>query len=183
MSQEVREKLKEENLCTHFILPLMKINKFSFVPSNFVNCYLNRSGTLVFVEVLDTLLVSRSALDLHYAFQGIRKRGETFVLVYRVTSAWTQDVQLFIKGKYSKMGKPAKDFIRKHSGLNYKKKEFGKARVTDARLLALEKHPMLKNMWENLVDVTITNESELLSIPGDESFMELEEFEEKTQSE
>ncbi len=185
MSEAVISKLKEENLCTHFILPLIKLNKFSFIPSNFVNCYINRSGTFIFVEVSDFLLVPRATKERHPAIIGFIKE-ERNLLVYQIPNTWHRDVHLFIEGKYSKMSKPAKHFIRKHSTLSYKKKLRGQPRVTDARLLALEKHPMLKEMWENTLSnnrsqVYLDEGAELLSIPGEGSFIELSDFKVETQ--
>lgn len=184
MSETVIDKLKEENLCTHFILPLIKLNKFSFISSNFVNCYINREKTLLFVQVLDLALIPRKSTDLHPAFFNVFK-SDTIVIVFRLPNMWNQDVQLFIEGKYSKMSEPAKECIRKYSGLAYKRKQRNKPRTTDLRLLALERHTLLKNMWEKeLTNITGTQRSvvvlpddaELLSIPGEETFMELSDL-------
>ncbi len=177
MSQTLINELKDENLCTHFVLPLLKLNKFSFTSSNFVNCYLTEDGSKIIVNVVDTTLVSRKAIRHKNYFSSLPTDNSTY-LVYFVPVQWKSDVSLFMQGKFSMMSKHAKEVIRRFSGLNYKQKG-----LTDGRLLALDKHPVLKNMWENeLTNVTgsqrsiveLDEDMELLSIPGKQSYINLE---------
>lgn len=185
MSQALIDELKRENLCTHFVLPLLKLNKFSFIASNFVNCYLSPDGITVLVQVMDTQLLSRKVF-VHPEYRGLRMhpegRAHGMLMLFQVPIKWRADVKLFIEGKFSLMTKAAKDTIVRHSGLPYHERTGeGKKTVTDGRLLALERHKLLKSMWESELSstdsrstgrVTLTEGFELLSIPGEESFID-----------
>lgn len=179
MSQALINELRKENLCTYFILPLIKLNKQNFVTSNFVNCYLSIDGKCVVVSVVDKALLSRSVFN-HAAYTGTFIGQEYgLFLVYQLPSLWRSDVEKFMQGEFSKFSKAAKEFIVRYSGLSNKVKEHGTDRIfTDGRLLALDKHPVLKGMWEReLSDGHRSNveleEMELLSIPGTESYLDI----------
>ena len=52
--------------------------------------------------------------------------------------------------------------------------------VTDGRLLALEKHEIMKEMWEDRLSSRksrVELQGELLSIPGKKSYIRLEDLE------
>lgn len=178
MSQALLDELKRENLCTHFILPLLKINKVSFAPLGFVNSYITKDRKRIAVEVLDTTLISRKLL-IHPHFSNIYKYKDGFLVMYRLDAKWADDVRLFCEGKYSQLTTKAKEMIIRHSGLPYKSKE-GTRTVTDGRLLALEKHQALKEMRERELftatgkledDPDVHLPDEYLSIPGEESYI------------
>lgn len=192
MSQLFIEELREVNLCTYYVLPLIKLSKFSFINSNFVNCYLSEDGTKVVVRVVEVLLVPRSVTS-HSSCCGTytdtRKRRK--FIVFSIPQYWCIDVALFRQGKFSKMSSKAKESIRRFSGLDYKQRN-GDQVLTDGRLLALDKHPVLKKMWEQqLTSVTpskngksvqrssveLPDDAELLSIPGKGSYISLESLE------
>jgi hypothetical protein len=176
MSQALIDELRRENLCTHFVLPLLKLNKFSFIASNFVNCYLTPAGDLIVVQVMDTSLLSRKVfLHPEYRGQRVRPKGDdhSIYLLFQVPVKWKEDVAAFIRGKFSQMSKAAKDTIRRHSGLPYHERTGeGLKTVTDGRLLALEQHKLLKNMWESMVQPREEIQGELLSIPGEDSYID-----------
>jgi len=186
MSQLLIEELRTVNLCTYYILPLLKLSKFSFLNSNFVNSYLTPTGTGIVVEVLEPLLLSRNVLN-HQQCRGKFKHDKHTCITYIIPHKWSSDVEKFMQGKFSKMSKAAKASIIRFSGLDHKKKS-GTGIYTDGRLLALDKHPVLKQMWETeLTSITpakdgkssqrsvieLGEDAELLSIPGKESYIEL----------
>lgn len=177
MSQALIDELGKENLCTHFVLPLLKINKFSFITSNFVNSYLYPEGTGIIVKVFNTDLLSRK-LFVHPMFVETVEISPYTYLLYRIPDYWHQDVRLFMEGKFSLMSDRAKDTIVRYSGLPYRERNGkGKRAVTDGRLLALEKHEVLKDMWERVLNLNedahrwIQN-AELLNVPGKDSYMD-----------
>jgi hypothetical protein len=185
MSQALVDELKRENLCTHFVLPLLKLNKYSFIVSNFVDCYLTPAGDFILVRILEVTLLSRKEL-LHPMYRGLytTHKGHVYLL-YMIPYNWRNDVALFMKGKFSQMSKKAKEEIIRYSGLPYKERS-GKSRiVTDGRLLALDRSRALKEMWERVLSsddkrstgrVVLKEEEELLSVPGKESYIEIEEL-------
>lgn len=179
MSQALIDELKRENLCTHFILPLLKLSKVSFTPSGFVNSYLTSDHKRIAVKLADTVLLSRAILS-HPEFVAIYRDHDGYYLVmFRLRDRWQQDVSLFTEGKYSQLSRKAKDYIIRYSGLPYRRRE-GHRIVTDGRLLALEKHKMLKGMWERELFSQSSRQiddpdqhlpDEYLSVPGGESYI------------
>jgi hypothetical protein len=184
MSTQLIEELRKENLCTHFILPLLKLSKFSFVASNFVNCYITKqslpSKTTIVVQVIDFHLLGPNMLfNPHFLRYFTDDKGYHY-LEFFVPSKWRVDVVYFRTGRFSLMSKSAKEYIQRYSMLPYQLYNNGKV-LTDMRLLALNKHPTLKTMWENELSyneaftsiVELDDDAELLSIPGDESYIDL----------
>jgi len=177
MSNRLIEELRRENLCTHFILPLLKLNKFSFLSGNFINCYLSTSKKEIVIQVGDRMLVSRKAFT-HPNYRMDVWNGSNLYIIYTIPSKWSADIDLFCEGKFSKLSKAAKGYIKQFSGLPWEVYD-GTGVVTDGRLLALERHAVLKQMWErelsiNGSQVTLPVDSELLSIPSEESYINLE---------
>lgn len=170
MFEKIIEELRQENLCTHFILPLIGLNKFSF-HSNFVNCYLTTTREIA-VQVIEKKDV-RSKCMINKDFKGIRTDGTYYYLIYSIPSIWLPDLRLFKVGKYSEMSELAKDTIRVQSGLIHNALTQTGNVETDVRLLALDKHPVLRNMWEHVIDPAEPIQGELLSIPSEKSYIEL----------
>lgn len=163
------EELKQENLCTHFILPLLKISKSSFVKSNFINSYLTHDRLSIIVVVHDMSLLSRKTL-CHPNFICHKIENKDVAIIYEIPLKWLADTQLFCRGKYSLMSNQAKSMIQSYSGLEYKVRKGTKV-ITDARLLALERNPILLEAWIRELAVTTLDENdELLPIPPLESY-------------
>lgn len=179
MSQALIDELKRENLCTYFVLPLLKLNKGSFTASGFINCYLTSDLKRLAVKISDVILLPRK-VTMHPEYSvTYRDDNGCYLVMFRLRSKWQKDVLLFSKGKYSRMSTTAKEAIIRFSGLPYHRLEDGKV-VTDGRLLALEKHKVLRGMWERemftqtgkrLDDPDQFLPDELLSIPGEESYI------------
>jgi hypothetical protein len=179
MSQTLIDELHRENLCTHFILPLLKLQgKVSFLSSNFVNSYIGvRDGNVVntiVVKVLEPALVM-SEVFRHPQFRYVGRDLEYFYLVFEIPAHWERDLNKFMEGKFSQMSEKAKEMIRRYSGLPYREVQ-GDATITDARLMALDKNEALKDMWERALDVYL-NDMDLLSIPDKRSVIDLETLE------
>lgn len=181
MSQALIDELKRENLCTHFVLPLLKLSKVNFHSSGFVNCYLTKDCKRIAVRIMDTVLLSRTILS-HPEFSAIYKDTDgSYLVMFRLRNRWQNDLMLFVEGKYSKFSADARSYITRYSGLPYKKKD-GNRVVTDGRLLIFEKPEVLKEMWgqdlypasgsgKPIDDPELHLPSEFLSKPGEESFI------------
>ena len=169
MSNRLLEELRRENLCTHFILPLLKLNKVMFVGSNFVDSYLSKDKQWIIVKVIDQSFLSRNVTEIHPNFHTLYSLEDYTYVVYSIGTKWREDVERFSLGRFSTMSEQAKDSIRRWSGLDYNKKN-----GTDGRLLALEKHSVLRKMWIELIEPNGTIPEELLSIPGEKSYIDLE---------
>ena len=167
------DEMLQYNLCTHFIWPLLSLNKLRFGgESNFLNSYLSKDGTKIYVEVVEPQFVPESNLP-KYRF--CRDENNKDYLEFKIPVKYSTDLLLFIQGKYSEMSDKAKEQIIKYSGLKYRKLE-GTVYKTDLRLMALEKSETLRNFWINeLYDFKhqshITEDMELLSKPDSFSFL------------
>ncbi len=173
MNKKVLTELARHNLCTYFILPLIKLNKFKFAhESNFVNSFLSPDGLYIYVQVVEHIFIEH-ILDLHPQYDGLYTNQDKHNLIrYKIPSRFKQDVVLFMKGKFSALSSNAKKAITKYSGLIYKDLNENGIVVSDIRLLALEQSPIVKEMWEEYLKVTLSKDSELLSIPSSECYIE-----------
>lgn len=177
MNDKVITELHKDNLCTYFILPLLKLNKFRFVAeSNFVDSFLSVDGSYIYIQVLESLFFEHR-LSLHPQYNGLYRNsnGDKFIK-YKVPHEFRNDVQLFMSGQFSKMSLKAKSLITKHSGLLYKEMNESGAVVTDIRLLALEQSSAVREMWEDYLDVNLSDNAELLSIPSSQCYIECEQL-------
>lgn len=180
MSETLINELRNENLSTYFVLPLLTLNKFSFINPNYVNSYLTEDRKYIVVEVVLQELLSRTVYYSHPCFRGLcrSKDNSHLYLVYEIPRKCWYDVQLFTQGKYSEFSPGTKEKIIRFSTLLYQQKENGVI-VTDGRLLALEKHILMKEMWEERLSNErswVDLDGELLSIPGKESYIKLEDL-------
>lgn len=180
-TQKLIAELHRENLCTYFVLPLLKINKDIFVSGlNFVDSFLTRDGKDIFVWVNETtFFLNRVALNPQFETTWNDTSGNKYIQ-FSIPEKWHADVQLFIKGKYSLMSEKAKQMIRQHSGLQYReRRETDKVIVTDIRLLALNRSIAVRELWQVHYGVTLDEHDELLSLPERRAFIDkLELFKE-----
>ena len=177
-NMNIIQKISEDNLCTYFVLPLLKLSKISFIKSNFVETYLTHDGSHIVVQVYDLTLLSRG-VSVHPNFKSMYIKDGFFYLVYEIPKVWDNDVKLFMKGKFSSMTLKAHTMIRTYSGLDYKKKTGNGTTVTDGILLALTRSPMLRQMWIDefkLRETDLDENDELLSIPPDKSYIRIEDL-------
>lgn len=192
MSVKLIDKLSQENLCTYFVLPFIGLNKLSFLSGNFIDSYIvrpkyrivpggrfERGFTYIMVEFITPMLISPRFIKNHpcYTIDGVDDVTKNMFVLYYIPPKWEADVDLFMEGKFSKMSTAAIEVIRSYSGLPYQSRTsiFGTSMFTvetDFRLLAFEKHTELRQMWERELLVTLTEKSELLSIPGEKSYKE-----------
>lgn len=173
MTKEVLKGLNEHNLCTYFVLPLLKLNKFRFIAdSNFMDSYLSTDNKFIYVKVLEVLFI-RHQLDAHPNFVEVIKQynGYTFIK-YSIPLEFKPDVELFTKGQYSKLSRKAKELIIKYSGLIWETRNREGIMSSDIRLLALERSEILRRLWEDYLKVSISNDNELLSIPTEKTYID-----------
>lgn len=164
-------KLNEKNLCTWYILPLISLNPHSFLESNMKDSYLVRDKMLIAVHVAD-LNLCRKVLS-HPNYVETQMKDETELLVFNIPAAWEKDYLRFLRGSYSKLSAYAKDKIRESSGLKYETPDKKGNKITDAILMALDKHPVLREKWYEILGSDAHLPEELLSTPRPESFITL----------
>jgi hypothetical protein len=163
--------INDHTRTTYYVLPLIYLNKFSFGTGNFVNAYLAPDATSIVVVVKDSDNVGPAPwASEHFIVHNDKEFHFDIPYVHR------EAVLKFLDGKYSEMGEMAHGMIRAYSGLNYRKERLNsdgqKVTDTDARLMALEKHPDLRLRLEELLSyapihayVKIDPSSELMSPP------------------
>jgi hypothetical protein len=177
MQSEFIRKLNEYNLSTWFILPLLALNRQSFNLGNFIDSYITKDGKSLVIKVAD-LNICRITLEISsypglFEFISIQEQD---YLVFPIDARWRSDIELFILGKYSQFSAAAKSLIRLHSGLKYQVKDAAGNLITDALLMALEKHQSLKQKWIDelgLSNFDFPEDAELLSPPSKQCFIDL----------
>lgn len=178
--EELTEKIIQElfrlNLCTYYILPLLKINKsFFFNENNFIDSFLSYNQKYIVVQVWYPLFVEHR-IETHPLFKGTYSNinGDIF-LVFYLPEQFDEDIRLYCEGSYSKMSLKAKKYIRQYSGLMYKERLYNSI-VTDLRLQALDRNQIVRNLWEEYLelDYELPEEMDLLERPSFKSYIDLD---------
>lgn len=178
MPTEFVKILYEYNPSTYFLLPLIGLNRSKFYFSNFINCYVNRSGTILTVRLVDLRL--SLSFKSHPEYLGERAYENFAHIWFSLPEKWEEDFQRYCRGEWSRLSEDAKELIKIYSGLRYKELDDHGIIVTDARLLALEKSSILKKKWEEELGLNergnepLPLDIELLSKPSEESFLEVD---------
>lgn len=180
MSQALIDELNRENICTHFVLPLLKLSKFNFNCSGFINCYITTDLKKVVVKIADRVLLSRIVLNHPDFFAIYEDTDGYFLVVFSIRDKWAEDLKKFSEGKFSQFSDQAKQYIFRYSKLPRNVMNGNKIPVTDGRLLALEKHEAMRVMWKKRLyentgraidDAELYLPDEYISSPGKESFV------------
>lgn len=165
------ETKRSDNLCNFYVLPLLGLNKTSFGGSkNFINSYLSKDTQFAVVMLKEAI----PSFEEHpqYAVDYKDDQGNT-ILVFSIPIEFKPTMVKFVEGKYSQFSDRAKQLIKQKSGLNYKA-PVGGGKVSTAReLLALDKDPDLKKVWEQELGVKLAVDAELMDIPNDRNFYDL----------
>ncbi len=162
------------NLCTYYLLPLIRLNKFSFGPSNFIQCYVNRNGTVLFVEVRDIPDFVYTRPD--YLGITILPSGSTCVAL-GLPEMWQYDVRAFMLGRYTEFTEDARECIYSYSGLAINQPIQGSTMSsTDSRILAMDPDPNVRDRLRlalsRELDVEIPFGVELISVPVDGNYID-----------
>lgn len=166
------EKLNEKNLCTWYGLPFLNLNVSAFGCTNFINSYQVRYTYLIAVEVKD-IQQCMPVMNISF-FVKMAQVSDKEYFLFEVPDFWKDDYELFLEGKYSKMSEDAKLKIKEVSGLKYEVPDKTGAKLTDAILMALDKHPVLRNKWSEIIGISeYLLPEELLSPPSENSFIVL----------
>lgn len=177
MIEEIIRELYRENLCTYYILPLLKLNKESFLSDfNFVDSFLDIDKRFIVVQVHDVYFFQH-VIDKHPCYCGIYQHVETKVkyVCFVIPDTFKRDVQYFTNGQYSLMSAKAKSYIRMYSGLLYENRNANGIIVTDIRIQALDKGQALRRIWEQYLDLKepMDSDQELLETPGISSYIDV----------
>lgn len=168
--------IKEHSKVTAYVLPLLKLSKFSFGEDNFVESWINHDGHLVCVEIKDLApVILHSEVVNDPTLFDIRSLGlrQHYEMWFRIPLTWYMDISMFLKGRYSLMSEEAKAMIRTYSGMPYRVPDPNDGMLyTDFLLLALDKNVMLKDKWEERIDERISKSSELINPPDSRDFKE-----------
>ena len=160
------------NLTTWYLLPLIYLNKPSFGQGNFIESYVNLSGTILEVEVISIHMCHRDCLKSNYLMNAVETPRGHSSLFYWLPKKYQADFLRFKQGEFSKFSEKAKNTIREYSGLAYKAQYNGE-QITDARLYALDKSPILRKAWEeDLVLLPLPADMELMPIPSERNYRE-----------
>lgn len=165
------EAKKSTNLCSTYILPLLGLSRYSFGPvDKFINSYVSTDDEHIVVECSNPFTL---VITCHANFKFSMENNGIYTAVFSIPTFYKKDVEKFKVGKYSQFSNSAKDLIRKKSGLKYKVPIQGGGYRSAMELLALDKDKELKKYWEGLLNVELSDDAELASIPGEDNFYDL----------
>ncbi len=161
---------RSDNLCNIYILPLLNLTRNSFGErSNFVNSYLSNDRKHLIVEVKKLY----SHIFDHSQYVTDMTSGDKTYVVFSIPSQYEDTVKKFVEGKYSQFDPNVKHIIKTRSGLKYKLPVANNKVSTARELLALDKDPDLRNTLERELDVKISADAELMSIPSEDNFLDV----------
>lgn len=172
MLNELLKEIRNVNLCTWYLLPITGLTRFSF-DGLFINSYLEKNRLWIIVQVPDVNLVPGSIRS-----HAIREwsNGHGGFLAYELTSYWTDDVQLYVEGKYSQFSDALKALIVECSGLHYREIDTEGKIITDVRLMVLDSQKEMRVYLAEELDVLEESlPADLLSAPPPGSFMDVTE--------
>ena len=160
---------ENENLVTYYILPLAGINKKLF-GRKFKTSLINKQGTKIFVELTSSMKSEGySKVKTYKTDLLINKK---VYAIYEVPSMFSEDLELFLQGKYSEMSSKCKTIIYNGSTLPYNKTK-GDFRVSSPILQALDKTKTLRKFLLDSIGITdLPINAELMTKPLDWWFIE-----------
>lgn len=165
------ERKRSDNLCNCFILPLLNLNPTK-LGATFVRSYLSKNLEYIIVE-----FKTAQSFEDHesYLTDFTRPTNNNTLVIFAVPPMFKETVLQFVRGQYSRFSEEAKSKIKRNSGLKYKVPIPGKKTKLSAReLLALDKDPDLRKVWENELGVKIDSKQELMDLPSSANFMDFD---------
>lgn len=148
-----------ESLVSYYLLPMVGINFRTFGPY-FVDALLYPDVDVIRVELLTGC---KEEYWNNPNYQGdYTKDNKTFV-IFAIPEQFSEDVAMFKKGKYSHFKPETKKLIYDRSGLHYNK-QIDNLIVTDMKLLALSRHPKLKEWIEESTGLRYGSNVELIRL-------------------
>lgn len=151
---------QHDNLCNHYILPLVKRSSHDFKDGKFVASYLDLEQVQVVVEVEEMQEVYKSFAN--YSFS-VDKGYKTYIF-YDIPVNFHNDVAMFMSGKYSQFSDEAKSYIRKYSKLPYSTGYDGKIKKS-VWFHVLDKSDKLRASLERALGQELPANAELASLP------------------
>ena len=155
---------EEESLVAYYILPLIGLS-FKTFGMYFKDCKLFRSQDAVQVQIYKGC---KEPFWINDFYQVDYTIDDIIYITFALPSEFGDDISLFCKGKYSKMSNKAKDKIYKHSGLLHNK-QIDNTVVTDMKLLALTKSPILKQWIRDNFKLVFGNNVEMIRLKNKDS--------------
>lgn len=150
---------EKESLVAYYLLPACQLS-FKTFGLFFKDAKISRDFTTVRVEMSAGC---KEPFWENLFYQTDWTENNTTFAIFRFPQIFVADVELFANGKYSKMSDNLKKRIYRYSGLFYNKR-IDNTIVTDKKLLALTKSPLLKEWIEATYKVKKGRNSEFIQI-------------------
>lgn len=161
---------RSDNLCNFYILPLLNLNRRSFgKSSNFINSYISKDDKYVVVEVKE----AKTDFEEHSLYVTDFVTDFKVVVVFTVPQEFADTISKFKAGKYSQFSQQVKQTIIDKSGLLWKMKTPTGKFISARELLALDRAEELREILEEEIQVKISEDAELVSIPDENNFYDL----------
>lgn len=167
--------LESKNISTYYLIPLLRITPDQLGgANNILNSYISRDHKRLIISISSPSIVSTHKLGPHTV---IEQDTETYY-VFTIPKKFSRDVKLFMQGKYSRFSSKTKNLIRRYSNLvdgDVMESDFGELKTTTSIwLLALDRKPAVRKMWEEILysdpdtETEFTEDTEVLSIPDED---------------
>lgn len=138
---------KETDACRCYLFPLLPLVAGNVEAAGPGRSYFVPEWNLLAMEAADPelmrLFLDRPAVQLRHR-DGRRMLGLGFA------SRWAEDLQHFAAGRYSQFSPEARERIREFSGFAADVEHEGQV-LTDFRLLALDRAPVLQTLWREFL--------------------------------
>lgn len=152
----------DDILMKHFVLPMFSLS-YSSIKEEYINSYINDTGTYLFIEVKNPVIISNSV--------GSTTIAEKLFMLFEIDIELQEDMKLFIAGKYSKMSKKSVNKIIQLSGLKYNVPNGKDSTITSKYLAAFTRDKRYREVMEKELDVKL-DEQELLDKLTKEVFID-----------
>lgn len=154
----------DENLVDVYILPLIRLTRNQFV-GYFKYAKLTKKNNQVAVVLTGSVDIDTEHPQYITDFDS--PNGDTVVL-YSIPEEFSDDIELFKEGKFSKMSRKTKAIILKYSGLA-KGRTIDGMQITDIRLLGLSDSKKMKTTISTALRWTVPMNGEILILKNKQS--------------
>jgi hypothetical protein len=160
---------KGESLVTYYVLPLVGVNKLTFGRS-YQATYISKDGKNVYVELSKNM--HKPVYKANYNYVSEIMHGAVKFVMFDIPLDYVLDIELFLKGSYSKMQASTKKKIYQTSSLPYNA-TMGSFTVSSPILQALDKTKTLRShLIAHLGIKDIPENNELIDPPEENWFIE-----------
>lgn len=155
---------EKESLVAYYLLPILGFG-FKLFGKYFYSAKISKDCRSIKITLYKECKVK--IWDYKH-YQTDWPQGKFIHVLFGIPETYIEDVKVFSEGKYSKLSGRLKRRIYEYSGLFFNK-QIDNTIVTDMRLLALSKSPILRNWLVEDQGVELDKRSEFIKLKNKDS--------------